>query len=120
LKFQKPKPDPEPQNGWDPKSPYKPIDAQDTCYMHHDICYGEGRICCRNQTGCYDDCVRKKFNGCDNDLMKCLINIGMSGDALSDALRSPAIPVIFLKPPFREAVDENKKEGTSWWFIWRF
>lgn len=52
--------------------------------------------------------------------MKCLINIGMSGDALSDALRIAAIPVFFLKPPFREAVDENKKEGTSWWFIWRF
>ena len=89
------------QNGWDPYSPYEPYDEQDTCYMYHDICYGERRIDCRSQKGCFNDCVRPKLNKCDNELMRCLIKIGMSGDALSEAHRLSAIPVFVIQPKVR-------------------
>ncbi|MFZ3366732.1 MAG: RHS repeat-associated core domain-containing protein, partial [Candidatus Sulfotelmatobacter sp.] len=49
-----------------------PIDEQDVCYMHHDVCYANARC---NNAGC-----NKKINqaegSCDMDLYYCLKGLG--------------------------------------------
>jgi len=96
--------------GWDPASPYAPKDAQDTCYMHHDICYGECRMRCANDS-CSDGCIRKGLNECDRALKSCLINIGLSGKLLDEARKIAAIVVFELQPANRDAIVENRRTG---------
>ena len=103
-------------NGWDPGSPYRPEDEQDTCYMFHDICYGECRMKCGNDTCC----LRKCLNSCDRVLRDCLMDIGLSANPLDEARRIAAIPVFELQPANRDATAENEKDGGSRWFTWHF
>ena len=98
------------QNGWGPDSSYEPIDAQDACYMHHDICYGEARMYCRTREGCPDDCARPKKNKCDSDLGRCLIGIGLTGSALENAYRFAAIPVFYVQPGLRSGATAREIE----------
>ncbi len=107
------------RDGWDPNSRYRPLDAQDTCYMYHDICYGECRMKCSGEP-CPIECERKGLNKCDHDLKDCLIGIGFSGNVLDEARRIAAIPVFELQPANRNAIAENKKDGGYRWFTWHF
>ncbi|MGA9535414.1 MAG: RHS repeat-associated core domain-containing protein [Desulfobacterales bacterium] len=108
------------RGGWDPLSKYKPLDDQDTCYMHHDICCGETRMNCRGQEGCYDECLLPKKNKCDRELVNCLIGIGIMGKSLDEARRIAAIPVFVFRPAANNAIAENKKKGTNWWLRFEF
>jgi RHS repeat-associated protein len=108
------------QKGWDPWSPYAPMDEQDTCYMYHDICCGEARMYCREQEGCYDKCLLPKKNKCDRELVNCNISIGIMGNALDEVRRIAAIPVFILRPATNNAIAENKKKSTNWWLRFEF
>ena len=101
------------QNGWNPNSPYQPLDAQDTCYMHHDICYGEARMDCRSKNVCFTDCTRPKLNKCDADLVNCLSQIGKSGKALDEARRIAAKPAFKIQPASRKIYHEATKDGRT-------
>ncbi|WP_155324751.1 RHS repeat-associated core domain-containing protein [Desulfosarcina ovata] len=95
-------------------SDFKPLDDQDQCYMYHDICYGESRMDCKKKDNrCYDNCEKKSLNNCDYELTKCLIGIGLSGNALNEARRIAAIPIFLVQPGVRNAVEHNEKHGTS-------
>ena len=80
-----------------PDSPFAPINAQDKCYMKHDICYGEARMGCRKEP-CPDGCEQKKFSTCDDELRRCLISIGLQGSALDEAARIGAIGAFTVQP----------------------
>ena len=104
-----------------PKSIYAPVDNQDRCYMYHDICCGEGRIECRGKSDdCYVNCVYNKESVCDQNLWKCLLSAGFSSDLLAEAHRIAAIPIFILRPPFRNAIQNNKRNGTSYLFSFEF
>ncbi|MFP4572085.1 MAG: RHS repeat-associated core domain-containing protein, partial [Desulfobacterales bacterium] len=102
------------REGWDIGSEYEPMDEQDSCYMHHDICCGEARMDCRDHDGCFDRCLLPKKNKCDRDLVNCLRSIGITGNALEEAQRIAAIPVFIVRPAINNAKEENKRKGTSW------
>ena len=102
------------KEGWDDRSKYKPLNEQDNCYMHHDICCGEGRMACREQKRCYEECRIAKENKCDKDLRNCLIGLGFTDRALDEAFRIGAISAFYLRPAFRNAIQENQKYGTSY------
>ncbi|PIE74412.1 MAG: hypothetical protein CSA18_05215 [Deltaproteobacteria bacterium] len=110
------------RDGWDEdSSSYRPKDAQDTCYMNHDICYGEARMHCKKQQDeCFDNCERKKTNQCDFELAKCLAGIGLSGNAFDEARRIAAIPIFLLQPGVRNAINENKTKDTNYWIVYYF
>ena len=104
-----------------PDSKYRPEDDQDQCYMNHDICYGNARIDCKKDPqGCHNKCVNRGANKCDDDLTKCLINIGLSGNPLKEARRIIGVPVFIIQPGVRNAVESNKEAGTSKWLEFRF
>jgi RHS repeat-associated protein len=104
-----------------PASIYAPVDKQDECYMGHDICCGNSRMKCHKKNDdCYDNCVRNKISVCDKELSKCLLKIGFSSDVIAEAHRLVAIPAFILRPPFRNAVHNNKKNRTNFLLSFEF
>ena len=101
----------------DPNYRYAPIDKQDSCYMKHDIGYGDCRDKCKNLK-CPELCEKKCFNECDYDLSKCLIDAGMMSDSLDEIQRILAIPTFVLQPGFRNGGFDD--DGTYYQFRFEF
>lgn len=76
--------------------------------------------CKKDPKGCYNKCESSGTNKCDNDLTRCLIGIGLSGNPLKEARRIIGVPVFIIQPGVRNAIESNKEHGTSKLLEFRF
>jgi RHS repeat-associated protein len=98
-----------------------PIDKQDVCYMHHDICYGNSRTKCADEP-CPRDCEKKAFNKCDDELTGCLVNCGIMPNVADEIRRDLAIPTFVIQPAYRNrGYSDTSSESQSYYqFIFNF